>query len=98
MDELRLPPEVSDGLQEFVESAQSALGPDLVSLVLFGSAAEGQMRHKHVRVRLPDDRLQVATVLFLLEKDLHAHGVPPETQRPFQVRDRQARVVEEWHS
>ena len=61
-------------------------------------AAEGEMRHAHVRARLPDDRLQVAAVLFLLEKDLHAHGVPPETQRPFQVRDRQAGVVEEWHS
>lgn len=44
MDEFKLPPEVSNGLREFVESAQSALGPDLVSLVLFGSAAEGRLR------------------------------------------------------
>jgi predicted nucleotidyltransferase len=44
LDELNLPPEVSNGLREFVESAQTALGPDLVSLVLFGSGAEGRLR------------------------------------------------------
>ena len=44
MDDLKLAPEVTTGLQEFVESAKSALGPDLVSAVLFGSAAEGRMR------------------------------------------------------
>jgi hypothetical protein len=60
--------------------------------------AEREMRHPHVRARLPDDRLQVAAGLFLLEKHLHAHRVPPEMQRPVQVRDRQAGVVENWHS
>jgi predicted nucleotidyltransferase len=44
LDELELPSAVADGLREFVTAAQSALGPDLVSLVLFGSAAEGRLR------------------------------------------------------
>ena len=44
MDDLALPPDVSQGLAEFVDSAKSALGPDLVSVVLFGSAAEGRLR------------------------------------------------------
>jgi predicted nucleotidyltransferase len=44
MDDLGLPREVSQGLAEFVESAKSALGPDLASIVLFGSAAEGRLR------------------------------------------------------
>jgi predicted nucleotidyltransferase len=41
---LDLRPDVAAGLADFVESAKSALGPDLVSLVLFGSAAEGRLR------------------------------------------------------
>src|SRR5438067_66390 len=44
MDESGLPVEVSQALREFVDGAKSALGPDLVSIVLFGSAAEGRMR------------------------------------------------------
>jgi predicted nucleotidyltransferase len=44
MDESGLPQEVSQALAEFVEAAKTALGPDLVSIVLFGSAAEGRMR------------------------------------------------------
>jgi len=44
VDDLNLPQDVAQGLAEFVEAAQSALGPDLVSAVLFGSAAEGRMR------------------------------------------------------
>ena len=39
-----LPQDVGHGLESFVSSAQEALGDDLVSLVLFGSAAEGRMR------------------------------------------------------
>jgi len=39
-----LPEDVALGLNTFVASAKQALGPDLVSLVLFGSAAEGRMR------------------------------------------------------
>jgi predicted nucleotidyltransferase len=39
-----LPADVSRALDAFVQEAQAALGDDLVSLVLFGSAAEGRMR------------------------------------------------------
>jgi hypothetical protein len=44
VDDLDLPSEVSTSLRQFVESARSALGPDLVSIVLFGSAADGGLR------------------------------------------------------
>lgn len=44
MDHPALPREVAQGLKEFVESAQTAFGPDLVSIVLFGSAAQGRLR------------------------------------------------------
>lgn len=44
MADAALPQDVSQGLDRFVASAKEALGEDLVSLVLFGSAAEGRMR------------------------------------------------------
>jgi predicted nucleotidyltransferase len=44
MPDTPLPADVAQGLARFVTAAQSALGPDLVSIVLFGSAAEGRMR------------------------------------------------------
>ena len=44
MTDLAVPPDVAQGLEAFVEAARSAFGPDLVSIVLFGSAAEGRMR------------------------------------------------------
>lgn len=44
MSDVQLPQDVSDGLADFVESAKAALGPDLVSVVLFGSGAEGRLR------------------------------------------------------
>jgi predicted nucleotidyltransferase len=44
MTDLAVPPDVAQGLENFVEAARSAFGPDLVSIVLFGSAAEGRMR------------------------------------------------------
>ncbi len=44
MADFELPHEVAKSFADFVESAKSALGPDLVSLVLFGSAAEGRLR------------------------------------------------------
>jgi predicted nucleotidyltransferase len=40
----KLPELVENQLGEFVAAAQSALGADLRSIVLFGSAAEGRMR------------------------------------------------------
>jgi len=39
-----LPPQVSRMLEVFIDAAQSALGADLRSIVLFGSAAEGRLR------------------------------------------------------
>ena len=44
MDQIDLPPEVAASLREFAASATSTLGTDLVSMVLFGSAAEGRLR------------------------------------------------------
>jgi predicted nucleotidyltransferase len=44
MDDSNLPRDVAEGLEAFVASARDALGDDLVSAVLFGSAAEGRMR------------------------------------------------------
>jgi len=39
-----LPENVKTILLDFVESAKVALGPTLVSIVLYGSAAEGHLR------------------------------------------------------
>ena len=39
-----LPPDIAQELDAFVEAARAALGDDLVSAVLFGSAAEGRLR------------------------------------------------------
>lgn len=39
-----LPDAVDRVLTDFVDTARTALGPDLRSIVLYGSAAEGQLR------------------------------------------------------
>lgn len=44
MDEHALPLDVSQALAGFVEESGKALGDDLVSVILFGSAAEGRLR------------------------------------------------------
>ncbi|MEP7069200.1 MAG: hypothetical protein ABI789_08170 [Usitatibacter sp.] len=44
MDSAQLPGEISRSLDSFVAEASAALGDDLASLVLFGSAAEGRLR------------------------------------------------------
>lgn len=63
MDELGLPQEISQGLAEFVESAKSALGPDLTGIVLFGSAAEGRLRAtSDVNVILVLERFDAARI------------------------------------
>ena len=41
---LGLPPPISQALDEFVAQAREAFGADLVSVVLYGSAAEGRLR------------------------------------------------------
>lgn len=44
MSAAELPQDVAQSLADFVNAAKAALGPDLVSAVLFGSAAEGRLR------------------------------------------------------
>jgi len=44
MGDLNLPADVAKSLEDFNASAKEALGPDLLSIVLFGSAAEGRLR------------------------------------------------------
>ena len=39
-----LPDQIRDGVSSFVEKTRSVLGPDLKSIALYGSAAEGQLR------------------------------------------------------
>lgn len=39
-----IPPPIAKALDEIVAAARHALEPDLLSVVLFGSAAEGRMR------------------------------------------------------
>jgi len=41
---LALPPGIEQGLNEFLDAAHQAFGNDLISAVLFGSAAEGRLR------------------------------------------------------
>jgi hypothetical protein len=40
----QLPPPIAEVLDSFLQSAKDAFGPDLLSAVLFGSAAEGKLR------------------------------------------------------
>lgn len=40
----QLPPPIVEVLNSFLQSAKDAFGPDLLSAVLFGSAAEGKLR------------------------------------------------------
>jgi len=44
MAAVALPPEVKRVLQDFLGAAQKAFGPELLSVVLYGSAAEGKLR------------------------------------------------------
>ena len=39
-----LPPEIDQGLSEFLDAARHAFGDELISAVLFGSAVEGRLR------------------------------------------------------
>jgi predicted nucleotidyltransferase len=40
----KLPDSIAKTLQEFVDTAQTMIGPDLAAIVLYGSAAEGRLR------------------------------------------------------
>jgi len=76
MSDLNLAQDVAQGLTDFVEAVQSALGPDLVSVVLFGSAAEGRMRAtSDVNVILVLARIDFARIDALREPLQLAHAV-----------------------
>lgn len=63
-----LPQDVSQGIEAIVSGAKEALGDELVSVVLFGSAAEGRLRE--------DYRLAHATIrleaMLILESEVGA--------------------------
>ena len=42
--EMKLPPEITQGINQFLEEVKQSFGADLVAAVLFGSAAEGRLR------------------------------------------------------
>jgi len=44
IEALSLPPEVKQALRDWLSAAEQAFGPDLRSVVLYGSAAEGKLR------------------------------------------------------
>ena len=44
MTNINLPPQVEQRINNFVEAAKAAFGADLVSIVIYGSAAEGRLR------------------------------------------------------
>jgi len=39
-----LPPEINEGIDQFLQQTRQAFGEDLIAAVLFGSAAEGRLR------------------------------------------------------
>ena len=68
MGDLNLPADVTKALEDFNASAKEALGPDLVSIVLFGSAAEGRLRAtSDVNLILVLARFDPARIDFLRE-------------------------------
>ncbi|HKA40558.1 MAG TPA: nucleotidyltransferase domain-containing protein [Burkholderiales bacterium] len=76
MSDLDLPKDVAQGLADFVAAAKSALGTDLVSIVLFGSAAEGRLRAtSDVNVIIVLSRLDPARMDALGEPLRVAHAV-----------------------
>jgi predicted nucleotidyltransferase len=106
MDDLALPADVAQGLSTFVDAAKAALGPDLVAVVLFGSAAEGRLRATSdvnvivVAERYSPDRLdalreplRLAHALFQLQAMLLQRAELPAAAEAFAVKfaDIQAR-------
>jgi len=76
MNEPGLPQDIDAALTEFVEAARAALGPDLVSAVLFGSAAEGRLRAtSDVNVVLVLARFDAARIDALREPLRGAHAL-----------------------
>lgn len=52
MQELKLPDKLGDRLQEFTESLKEIYQQDLVSLILYGSAASGEYVSKHSNLNI----------------------------------------------
>ena len=76
MNDLGLPLDVSQALAEFAESAKETLGPDLTSMILFGSAAEGRLRAtSDVNVMLVLARFDPARIDALREPLRTAHAL-----------------------
>jgi len=76
MNEPGFPQSIDAALAEFVEGARAALGPDLVSIVLFGSAAEGRLRAtSDVNVVLVLARFDAARIDALREPLRGAHAL-----------------------
>lgn len=76
MNDAALPQDVAQGLEQFVASAREALAEDLVSIVLFGSAAEGRMRAtSDVNVLVVLARFEPARIDRLREPLRLAHAV-----------------------
>lgn len=76
MEPATLPPEVAAEIDRFVASTREALGDDLVSMVLFGSAAEGRMRAtSDVNLLVVLANFDAGRVDRLREALRHAHAV-----------------------
>jgi predicted nucleotidyltransferase len=89
-----LPAEVERSLATFVEAAQEAFGDQLISIILFGSAAEGRLR--------PTSDVNVIVVLRAFDPDRAARlGAPYRTaaaairlEAMFVLRDELAAVMD----
>jgi predicted nucleotidyltransferase len=70
-----LPQEVRSGLEAFVAATRAALGDDVISITLFGSAAEGRLRAtSDVNVALVLKRFDTARIDGLREALRFAHA------------------------
>jgi predicted nucleotidyltransferase len=75
MDDLGLPQDVAQELVAFLEAAKGALGEDLVSAVLFGSAAEARLRAtSDVNLMLVLARFETGRIHALREPLRHARA------------------------
>lgn len=99
MGDLAVPDDVAQGLSAFVDAAAAALGPDLVSVVLFGSAAEGRLRatsdvnvivvatqFQPARLDALREPLRLAHALIALQAMLLRHDELPAAAEAFAVK------------
>ena len=99
MDPLDVPADVAQALSTFVEATKAALGPDLVAVVLFGSAAEGRLRatsdvnvivvatrFEPARLDALREPLRLAHALIQLQTMLLLHSELPAAAEAFAVK------------